>query len=81
MSGFVHGLVGVQPSVRRRRFAAFAGALAALVGTLLRLARPGVRLAPGVGGAVLVTVGAWMAWPPAGVVAAGVFLLMVDRQT
>lgn len=33
---------------------------------------------PGLAGLVLVSVGAWMAWPPAGFISAGV-LLLVDR--
>ncbi|MEU3972350.1 hypothetical protein [Streptomyces bacillaris] len=38
------------------------------------------RVVPGIGGAVLVSYGMWLAWAPLGVTAAGVFLLLLDRR-
>lgn len=84
MAGFVPGLLGVSPAVPRRRrlqWARLVGPVAALLGTLLRLARPAVRFAPGAAGALLVSVGAWLAWPPAGLIVAGLLLLAMDRAT
>ena len=39
-----------------------------------------VRSVPGAGGALLVAYGAWDIYPPAGFIAAGVFLLLADRE-
>lgn len=39
-----------------------------------------VRSIPGAAGALLIAYGAWQAWPPAGPVVAGVFLLAADRR-
>ncbi len=48
--------------------AATAGAVAGVV----------LRALPGLAGVLLVSFGAWLAWPPAGFVAAGL-LLLADR--
>jgi len=42
--------------------------------------RAAVRGGPGIAGALLVAFGLWLAWAPLGFVAAGVFLLLVDRR-
>lgn len=55
---------------RAERIAATAGLVVGMVG----------RVLPGIAGAVLVSAGLWMAWPPLGVVAAGGFLLALDRK-
>lgn len=39
-----------------------------------------VRSIPGASGALLIAYGAWQAWPPAGPVVAGLFLLAADRR-
>ncbi len=39
----------------------------------------GVRSVPGAGGALLVSYGAWQIYAPAGAIAAGAFLLALDR--
>jgi len=39
-----------------------------------------VRAAPGTVGALLMSYGLWSAWPPLGFLAAGVFLLLMDRR-
>jgi hypothetical protein len=55
------------------------GRVAELAGTAARHAvvvgRPVVRSIPGAAGALLVSYGAWQAWPPAGFIVAGAFLL------
>jgi hypothetical protein len=51
------------------------GAAAGLAGAAVRLL---LSVAPGLAGLLLVAYGAWLAWPPAGFIAAGV-LLLVDR--
>jgi hypothetical protein len=63
----------------RRRGLVVAGAAAAGLGHAIRLARLGVVFVPGLAGAVLVSWGAWMAWHPAGLIAAGTFCLACDR--
>ena len=80
MSGYVYGLPRAAARPRARRWPRVAGALAAAAGHVLR----GVSLAaprlPGPAGAVLVSVGLGLAWLPLGVVAAGAFLLLLDRR-
>lgn len=39
-----------------------------------------VRSIPGAAGALLVAYGAWQAWPPAGSIVVGLFLLAADRR-
>lgn len=82
MSGYVYGLprTGRLAKPHDRRWPKVAGALAAGAGHALRVVRAlGVRV-PGVAGAVLVAVGLGLAWLPLGVVAAGAFLLLIDRR-
>ncbi|MFE2352216.1 hypothetical protein [Kitasatospora cineracea] len=50
-----------------------AGALAAAAGTA-------VRYLPGTAGAVCASASAWMVWAPLGWLAAGTFLLLLDRR-
>lgn len=38
------------------------------------------RITPGIAGPVAISAAGWMAWPPLGVLAAGVFLLLADRR-
>jgi hypothetical protein len=59
----------------RKTFTRWAAAVAGPSGTALR----GLWQAlPGLAGVVLVSYGAWLAWPPAGFLAAGL-LLLADR--
>jgi len=58
---------------------AVAGTAAAGLGHAVRLGRLGVLFVPGLAGAVLVSWGSWMAWHPAGLIAAGGFCLACDR--
>lgn len=86
MSSFVAGLYGsrVAQPVRRRhqlRWSGMVAAVAAGAGHALRAARRVVMVTPGVAGPLLVSYGAWLAWPPAGFVVAGVFLLLLDRRS
>ena len=61
------------------RWLAVAGAAAAGLGHAVRLGRLGAVFVPGLAGAVLVSWGAWLAWHPAGLIAAGGFCLACDR--
>lgn len=85
MSAFVHGLVGpYAPRARRRRRLDWARPLAALaagVGHVLRAVRVAAVHAPGVAAPVVMAYGLWMLAPWLGVVAAGVFLLLLDRRS
>ncbi len=68
--------------LRRRARAcgvAAAGTVAAGLGHAVRLGRLAVLFVPGLAGAALVSWGAWMAWHPAGLIAAGGFCLACDR--
>lgn len=85
MSAFVSGLYGThlaKPARRRRRvrWSALAAPVAAGVGHTLRLGRVVVTHAPGVAGPLLVSLGAWLAWAPAGFAVLGGFLLLLDRR-
>lgn len=44
-----------------------------------RLPRP--SWLAGAAGSALVSVGLWVAWPPLGLIAAGVFLLLIDERS
>jgi hypothetical protein len=63
----------------RARGLAVAGAAAAGLGHTVRLGRISAVFLPGLAGAGLVSWGAWMAWHPAGLIAAGTFCLACDR--
>lgn len=54
------------------------GVAAGTAGTVARVVLAALRLVWGVTPAVLISVGAWMAWEPAGLMVGGV-LLLVDR--
>lgn len=79
MSTYVYGIPRSRAAAgpRRRRWVP---AVAAGLGHSLRLFRRVLAFVPGLAGAVAISVGAWLAWPPAGLVAAGLFLLMLDRR-
>ncbi|MFE7099759.1 hypothetical protein [Streptomyces erythrochromogenes] len=51
-----------------------------VVAALASAAGAALRVLPAVGGALLVSYGAWLAWAPAGFLAGGVFLLLLDRR-
>lgn len=57
----------------RAAFTAAAGYLAARMGHIL-------RTLPGMAGALLVSYGLYLAWLPLGFIAAGGFLLLLDRR-
>lgn len=59
-----------KPRRIRLAFAAVAGRLVGAAG----------RTLPGVAGSLLVCYGLWLAWAPLGFVAAGAFLLLLDRR-
>lgn len=63
----------------RARLAAARGTAAAAAGTVLGALW---RALPGLLGVALLSAGAWMAWPPAGLMTAGVLLLadLVDER-
>lgn len=64
-----------------RRSQAWVARLAGVAGTVLGALW---RALPGLSGLVLVSYGAWLAWPPAGFLAAGLLLLadqVADRVT
>lgn len=48
--------------------------------TLAAFAGTALRLLPGLAGAALVSLAAWLVFPPAGIALAGLFLLLVDRR-
>ncbi|MDH6134648.1 hypothetical protein P3T37_004052 [Kitasatospora sp. MAA4] len=62
----------------RRHISSALGAFAAVAGHAVRLGRLGGRYVPGWAGAALVSWGAEMAWRPAGLITAGLFLLAAD---
>lgn len=57
----------------RRLLSRVTGSVADRTGRLL-------RSIPGVAGALLVSYGLYLAWLPLGFIAAGVFLLLIDRR-
>jgi hypothetical protein len=59
----------------RKSFTRITLALAGLAGAAVGVVG---KVLPGLAGLVLVAYGAWLAWPPAGFIAAGV-LLLADR--
>jgi hypothetical protein len=79
MSGYVYG---IPRSAARRppRWPNLAGALAAAAGHAARAGRQAAVRLPGLAGSVAVCYGAWLAWAPAGFLAAGAFLLLLDRR-
>jgi hypothetical protein len=82
VSTYVWGLPRAKaaPASRRRRLAPLVGTAAAAVGHILRLGITVGRYTPGAAGATAVSVGAWLAWAPAGFAVAGGFLLLLDRR-
>jgi hypothetical protein len=54
--------------------------IAAVLGSATRYAGALARSGPGALGALLVSYGAHLAWHPLGFIAAGVFLLLLDRR-
>ncbi|MGW3346786.1 hypothetical protein ACWDA3_26035 [Nonomuraea rubra] len=54
------------------------GDVAAAAGHTLAALR---RWGPGVAGPVLIAYGLWLAWEPLGLIAAGAFLVLLDRRT
>ncbi len=67
-------------SALREKAAAMPGHLAAAAGHTVRLFRGVPRGAPGFIGAGLVSYGTGMIYLPAGVIAAGLFFLLLDRR-
>jgi len=55
--------------------------VAAAAGHVTRVAVKVAVNLPGVAGAGLISFGAWLAWPPAGFIVAGCFLLALDRRS
>lgn len=85
MAGYVYGLRGhlAKPVRRHRRlpWSRLLAWVAATAGHGLRVARAAVLHLPGVAGPLLISLGAWLAWAPAGFVVLGGFLLLLDRRT
>jgi hypothetical protein len=88
VSGFVAHLPGrasaAQLAKRRKRHArmrALAGSAAAMAGHTLRGVVVGARFLPELLGAATVSYGFWLAWHPAGFLAAGVAMLALGRRT
>ncbi|MGJ3223769.1 hypothetical protein ACQEUV_33080 [Micromonospora aurantiaca (nom. illeg.)] len=56
------------------------GRVIAAAGWTAEWAGRATRSLPGVAGALLASYGLWLAWPPLGFIAAGLFLLAIDRR-